>query len=300
MKGPQKLLTIALALTPVVSAWTPWVPLGDSLVVRQDDTPSDEPTKTPSPASKPADDAPEETGTSSPKPTPTGSKNDGKDGDKNNGDKDGDDNNDDETETTTKGSPSKTSKGGKPPKHTTFNALDPAGGVNMIYPPMTAPFTLYRIDDDEPVTWRWNYTSLQGKPTAVDVLVSCSRVTSTWTLTQNMTFAPTATFTWNINEYNNKQVGSQLPVEKYTLLIHDSDAAQTDTPEPGYLAPYAGFQFGLYTARPYDPLNEWKCATCNSAPGGHLDRQALSFAFGMTILTVLSFTWYVTGLAGLV
>jgi hypothetical protein len=170
----------------------------------------------------------------------------------------------------------------------------------MIDPATTAAFTLYRIDNEDPITWKWNYTSLQGKPSAIDVLVSCSKAAATWTLTQNMTFAPTATFTWDTNKFNQEQIGSQLPVEKYTLLIHDSDGAQTDTPEPGYLAPYAGFQFGLYTARPYEDLGQWKCATCSAAPGGPLDRQALSFALSMTVLTVFSFTWYVTGFAALV
>jgi hypothetical protein len=252
--------------------------------------PSTEPTKTPTPASTPADDSPRETGTDSPKPTQTG---------KNNNDNNNNGGGDSKTTGTTSKGSTKTTKTSQP-KHTTFNPLDPAGSVAMIFPPVTAPFTMYRIDDTDPITWKWNYTSLQGKPTAVDVLVSCSRVTGTWTLTQNMTFAPTATFTWDVNGYNNKQVGNQLPVEKYTLLVHDSDGSQTDTPEPGYLAPFAGFQFGLYTARPYEPLNEWNCATCSAAPGGHLDRQALGFTIGMTLLTVLSFTWYVTGVAAIV
>jgi hypothetical protein len=170
----------------------------------------------------------------------------------------------------------------------------------MLEPAQTAAVTFYRIDNPDPITWKWNYTSLQGKPSAVDVLISCSKASASWTLTQNMTFAPTATFTWDSNKFYNEQVGDQLPVEKYTLLIHDSEGSVTDTPEPGYLAPYAGFQFGLYTAKPYADLGQWKCATCSAAPGGALDRQALGFALSMTMLTVLSFTWYVTGFAALV
>lgn len=200
------------------------------------------------------------------------------------------------TKTATGKGSSKTTKTSNP-KHTTFNALDPAGGVAIIEPKTTAVMPLYRIDDTDPITWKWNYTSLQGKPSAIDVLISCSRATATWTLTQNMTFAPTATFTWDSAEYQKKQIGNQLPVEQYTLLIHDSDGSFTDTPEPGYLAPYAGFQFGLYTAKPYSDLNEWKCATCSAAAG--LDRQAIGFAVSMTLLTVFSFTWYVTGIAAL-
>lgn len=114
-----------------------------------------------------------------------------------------------------------------------------------------------------------------------------------------MTFAPTATFTWDSNKYQQEQIGSQLPVELYTLIIYDAEGSVTDTAEPGYLAPYSGFQFGLYTPKPYTSLNEWKCVTCSAAPGGPLDRQALGFAVTMTMFTVLGFTWYVTGFAAL-
>ncbi|KAI1355792.1 hypothetical protein F5Y01DRAFT_310677 [Xylaria sp. FL0043] len=284
MRSPQQILTVALALSPLAAAWSNWLPDIDSLVVRQDDSSSsqsDQPTKTPSPGSSTADDSPKETGSSK----PTGSDNDG----------------DSATGTPTK-SATGTSKTSKTTgaKHTTFNALDPAGGVAFIDPPITAAETLYRIDNTDPITWQWNYTSLQGKPSAIDVLISCSKATATWTLTQNMTFAPTATFTWDSNKFQEEQVGSQLPVEQYTLLIYDSDGSFTDTPEPGYLAPYAGFQFGLYTASPYENLSQWKCVTCSAAAGGPLDRQAFSFAITMTVFTVLSFTWYVTGIAGLI
>ncbi|KAI0448058.1 hypothetical protein F4803DRAFT_496324 [Xylaria telfairii] len=285
MRGPQQILTIALALSPLASAWSQWFPDLDSLVVRQDDGSSsqeNQPTKTPTPQKSASSGAAKETGT----PTPTG---DNKDDDSSSA-----------TMTGTSKGGSKSSTKSSAPKHTTFNVLDPAGGVSMIEPPVTAAMTLYRIDNTEPITWKWNYTSLQGKPSAVDVLISCSKATATWTLTQNMTFAPTATFTWDSNKFQQEQIGNQLPVEKYTLLIYDSETAFTDTPDPGYLAPFAGFQFGLYTAKPYSDLNSWNCITCSAAHGGPLDRQVLGFALSMTLLTVLSFTWYVTGIAALV
>ncbi len=246
----------------------------------------DKPTQTPSPKGSVSSDAPEETGTSKPSQSSKGD----------------DDNNGGSSTTTGIKSATGTSKTSKTTgaKHTTFNELDPAGSVAMIDPPATAAMTLYRIDNTDPITWKWNYTSLQGKPSAIDVLISCSKATATWTLTQNMTFAPTATFTWDSNKFQQEQIGNQLPVEQYTLIVYDSDGSFTDTAQPGYLAPYSGFQFGLYTARPYDNLSEWKCVTCSAAPGGPLERQALGFAVTMTLLTVLSFTWYVTGIAALI
>ncbi|KAI0191302.1 hypothetical protein EV127DRAFT_73011 [Xylaria flabelliformis] len=283
MKGPQKILTIALALSPLAAAWSQWLPDMDSLVVRQDDGSSsqeNQPTQTPTPQNSPSNSTPKPTGSNTPTPTPNESSSAMMTG-------------------TSKGG-SKTTSKSSAPKHTSYNALDPAGGVAMIDPPTTAAMTLYRIDNTEPITWKWNYTSLQGTPSAIDVLISCSKATATWTLTQNMTFAPTATFTWDSNKFQQEQIGNQLPVEKYTLLVYDSETAFTDTPDPGYLAPYAGFQFGLYTAKPYSDLNSWNCITCSAAAGGPLDRQVLGFAFSMTLLTVLSFTWYVTGIAALV
>ncbi|KAI1180348.1 hypothetical protein F4777DRAFT_529884 [Nemania sp. FL0916] len=287
MKTPQQILTVALALSPLAAAWSRWLPDLDSLVVRQDDGSSsqdNQPSKTPTPLVSASNDQPKETGSS--KPTPSG-----------NGDDDDNNSSASETGSSTKGG-SKTASSS--PKHTNFNPLDPAGGVAMIDPPMTAAMQLYRIDDTEPITWKWNYTSLQGKPSAIDVLVSCSKATATWTLTQNMTFAPTATFTWDTNKFQKEKVENQLPVEQYTLLVYDADKSFTDTPDPGYLAPYSGFQFGLYTSQPYSDLNSWMCVTCSAAPGGPLDRQALGFALTMTVLTVLSFTWYVTGVAAVI
>ncbi|KAI1359847.1 hypothetical protein F5Y08DRAFT_64323 [Xylaria arbuscula] len=278
MRSPRQILTVALALSPLAAAWSQWLPDMDSLVVRQDDassTSEDQPTKTPTPEKSATDDSAKETGTSK-----------------------SDDGDSSSTTKTTKSATgtSKTTKTTSA-KHTTFNDLDPAGGVSMIDPPITAAEPYYRIDNTDPITWKWNYTSLQGKPSAIDVLISCSKATATWTLTQNMTFEPTATFTWDSNKFQQKQVGSQLPVEQYTLLIYDSETSFTDTADPGYLAPFSGFVFGLYTPKPYSNLTEWHCTTCSGV--SPLERQALGLVFTMSLLTVLSFTWYVTGFAAL-
>ncbi|KAI1476443.1 hypothetical protein F4774DRAFT_428044 [Daldinia eschscholtzii] len=292
MKGAHSLgqfLTVALALTPLASAWPGWLPDVDTLVVRADDS------------------SPVET---TPTPTPTPAKDDDKEGsddpttittDKSKITKAPDS---DEPQTTNLNTAVVTTKNGNhgnstaKPKHKTYDPMDGAGGVAMITPATTAGTTLYRIGDPTPITWVWNYTSLQGSPTAIDVLVSCSTASATWTLTQNMTFEPTATFTWDTEKYAESAVASPLLVAQYTLLIHDSDSSVDATAEAGYLAPFDGFQFGLYTPRPYEDLGEWKCATCSGALGD-IDRQAIGFAISMSIITVLSFTWYVTGIAAL-
>jgi hypothetical protein len=175
---------------------------------------------------------------------------------------------------------------------TEFDPRDPAGNVVMITPAATLGTQLYKIGDF--VTWGWNYTNLQATPTAINVLVSCSKASETWTLTSNMTFATIGSYTWDTNAQATA-VESPLLTEQYTLIIYDADAAITDTPQAGYLGTFSQFSFGMYTPQPYTPLNEWNCATCNAAMPS-IDKRAVGLALSMSTITFLSFTWFVTGL----
>ncbi|KAI2471440.1 hypothetical protein F4781DRAFT_429335 [Annulohypoxylon bovei var. microspora] len=289
MKGTRSLgqvLTFALALAPMASGWPGWLPDIDALVVRQDSSSTQQVDATSTATSDTAtstDSSADQTTSTNTKNAQTTNLNTAK------------------ITSTGKGSSGSSATGNSTTTATsrsTFDAQDGAGGVAMITPATTAGTTLYRIGDSTPITWVWNYTSLQASPTAIDVLVSCSTASATWTLTQNMTFEPTATFKWDTKNYSESAVASPLLVAQYTLLIHDSDSSQDATAEAGYLSPYDGFTFGLYTSRPYQDLGEWKCATCSGALG-EADRQALGFAVTMSIITILSFTWYVTGFATL-
>lgn len=160
----------------------------------------------------------------------------------------------------------------------------------MLTPAITDGTQLYKIKDF--VTWGWNYTNLQATPTAIDLKISA--VKQTWTLTQNMTFATKGTYTWDTEAFQSANIASPLPVEQYTLIIHDSDGSVTQTPEPGYLGPFTGFIFGLYTPKPAIDSDQFVCVTCS---GGLsiMERRALGGAVVMSILTVLSFTWFVAG-----
>ena len=168
----------------------------------------------------------------------------------------------------------------------------------MVTPAATAQGTnLYKIGDT--VTWGWNYTNLQGTPTAIDVLVSIQTLSSTYTLTQNMTFETPAVFKWDTQQYNDDHVGDQLPTDQYTLVIYDSDGSPKSTAEAGYLAPFSGFKFGLYEPRKAVPIDQWQCATCTTSLGS-TERKAIGMAAAMSAVTVLSFTWFVVGFGGLV
>jgi len=175
-----------------------------------------------------------------------------------------------------------------------FNPEDPAGGVEMITPAATAPLQLYKIGDT--VTWVWNYTNLQGPPTAVDVLASVSTASRTYTLTQNMTFATQASYTWDTGAFQSDNKGNQLITEQYTLIIFDAESSISATPEAGYLGTFQQFTFGMYSPQPYTPLaSGWSCASCSAAVSD-TDKRAIGFALAMCVVTVLSFTWFVTGL----
>lgn len=182
------------------------------------------------------------------------------------------------------------------PTHTSYPAQDPAGGVTMLTPSTTASvLNLYKIGAN--VTLGWNYTSLQGTPTAIDILASVS-TTATFTLTQNMTFVTPGAFTWDTEQYNAENIGNQLLTDEYTLVIYDADGSPTEAASAGYLAPFSAFTFGLYAAGTATPLSEWHCATCNAALGS-TERRAIGMAAAMSVVTVLSFTWFVVGFAGL-
>lgn len=179
------------------------------------------------------------------------------------------------------------------PKKTTFDPQDPAGGVVMVTPAITAGTQLYKISDY--VTWGWNYTNLQANPTAIDLYIKCSKVPQPWTLTQNMSWAEVGSYTWDTADFSAKQSETPLLTEQYTLVIADADGGISATPEAGYLAPYSGFSFGLYYKQNYQDTDEgWQCASCSGAVSG-LDSRAVGVAVVMSAITVLSFTWFVAG-----
>jgi hypothetical protein len=277
MKASRLLATFALGLS-VASAWPKWLPEADSLMVRADDGDStDAPQETPAPTSaKETDnDAKETEAKTTERNLNTATAPNTK-----------------ETGTAT-GTNKSGSKGSstKSASHKTYNAEDPAGSVVMVTPVTTTGTPIYKIKDF--VTFGWSYTNLQGKPTAVDVLLSCSAASETWTLTSNMTFQSSASYVWD-SRVQATAVESPLLTELYTLIIVDAGSSVSATPEAGYLAPFAGLTFGMYKPAQYIPLSEWHCSTCNAALGG-FDTRAVGLALGMSAVTVLSFTWFVTG-----
>jgi hypothetical protein len=276
MRFDTTLVQLAMCLaswSSVTAAYPDSAPQGaNALRIRQDDkedsstTESEKASITKPPASKTSEET-KETG-----------KTESKDKDK---DKDKD--NDKSSGRTTSRSATKTK----------FGNTVVAGGVTMLDPdPMFTPTPLYRIQDK--ITWSWNYTSIKAQPSGIDVLISCAAAKDTWTLTTNMTFKTEVEYTWD-SKAQATDVEQPLLAELYTLIIKDSAFDITAAPEPGYLAKYTGMTFGMYTPAKETPWSEWDCIGCSAAPS-LFDRPALGLALTMSLLSLFSFTWFVTGL----
>lgn len=99
---------------------------------------------------------------------------------------------------------------------------------------------------------------------------------------------------WDTGAYQATAVSDPLLTETYTLIIYDADSSISAVAAPGYLSAFDNYAFGMYTGQPYTPLNEYKCATCSGALSD-MERRALGMVLGVSVVTVLSFTWFVGG-----
>jgi hypothetical protein len=132
-----------------------------------------------------------------------------------------------------------------------IDGRDPAGGISMISPnPITTQY--FKVGDW--VHFKWNYTSLQATPSAVNVAASCSQNNYIYTLASNMSVQPTGEVFWDTGAYQNS---AQIPLltNKYTLYVWDAAKPLTASASPGYLGSNIGFQFSMYTPQPYVNLS---------------------------------------------
>ncbi|KAG6364848.1 hypothetical protein INS49_006452 [Diaporthe citri] len=275
-----------LSLAPVASAyaWPEWLPELDALVVRQD---SDSSASSPAPtATASATDDPADAGNLNTAGITTASDAESASAT--------DDASGSATGTGTDKDASSTGKKSSKTTTASVNADDPAGSAVILTPQTTITSALYRIG--EFVTLGWNYTNVQVTPTAVDVVISCTTASESWTLTSNMTYETSGALTWDTGAFQSDSVQQPLLVEQYIMYIYDADSSISATAGPGELTAAAAMTFGLYTGQPYTPLaSGWVCATCSGAMSSS-ERQAIGFLFTVAAITVASFTWFVTGL----
>lgn len=165
----------------------------------------------------------------------------------------------------------------------------------MLTPAPTSGEQYFKIGDN--VVFAWNYTSLSATPTAVNVLATCTVNQQLYTIAVNQTVPENSTqaVTWDTGGYQATAVQDPLLTQTYTLIILDADSSISAVAEAGYLAVFDTYTFGMYVPQSYTPLADFICATCSSAVGD-MEKRALGMMFGMCIITLLSFTWFVNGL----
>lgn len=136
------------------------------------------------------------------------------------------------------------------PKTTTFDPRLPAGGITMVTPAAIAGDQFYKVG--QWVTFAWNYTSLSVTPSNIDILATCTANQATYTIAVNQSAQETSVL-WNTGDAPQGQ--APFLTEKYTLLIYDAASSVTAAAKAGYLAPFSGFTFGMYTPQPYVPYD---------------------------------------------
>ncbi|KAK5091918.1 hypothetical protein LTR70_003015 [Exophiala xenobiotica] len=184
--------------------------------------------------------------------------------------------------------------GGASNKNSTKTAIDPRlppGGVSMISPAATDGMTFVKVGNQ--VTFKWNYTSLSVTPNYIDVVATNTINHQTYTIAANQSTEQTQEVVWDTNEFT-KTTDLPFVVATYTLMIYDAASEPTDVAKAGYLGAFSNLQFGVYTPQAYVPLNEFRCSTCSSAMSLH-EKQALTVLLGTCTITILSFTWFASG-----
>lgn len=194
--------------------------------VTDEDTASDEPTKTEAPETSADSTATDEEETEKPTGTKTNEKTGTATGTES----------DDDKKTTEK------------PKPTSVDPRKPVGGIEMLTPGRFDPVTYIKIGEN--ATFGWNYTNLIISPTAIDVVAYCSRNDHTYTISGNMSMEETGKVVWDTAAHETQN--PNLLTEIYTLIIHDSDVDPTEAPKPGHLGTNIRPTFGVYRAQPYD------------------------------------------------
>ena len=125
----------------------------------------------------------------------------------------------------------------------------PAGGVNLLTPAALAQTTYYKIGDS--VSFVWNYTSLSVTPSNVDILVTCTANSATYTISSNASFASTGSVVWDTAP--DETGTAPLLTETYTLVIHDAAKDVTQVADAGHLGTFNQYAFGMYIRQNYTP-----------------------------------------------
>ncbi|CUS10889.1 unnamed protein product [Tuber aestivum] len=165
------------------------------------------------------------------------------------------------------------------------------GGVVMQTPALTDGYQIYKIG--QPVTFKWNYTSIQASPTAINVEAFCTDGATYFNIAANVS-ADTTEVVWDTGDYQ-QTATAKLPVATYTLWVYDASKDRTAVPSPGYLYSYNSLQFGMYLPKAPVPLQDFRCSACDFSSAGLNDPRTVRALLGMGLVTAFTFVWFIAG-----
>ncbi|KAG1742742.1 uncharacterized protein EDB91DRAFT_1051686 [Suillus paluster] len=164
----------------------------------------------------------------------------------------------------------------------------PPGAITITMPPIQST-SYYKLAPSEYITFGWNFSSISVAPTSLTVAaVGANGYTYPVGPTDGVIPGNAQSVVWYPYGYQTADPSLPLVQASYTLHIW-GDGGPSAVPTPGYLAPYSGLVFAIYTPQAYTPLTSgWQCAGCSGAlPQLKID-SALPGVVAMIVIMLLS------------
>lgn len=115
--------------------------------------------------------------------------------------------------------------------------------------------SFYKIAQNQPITFGWNYTSLYVTPQHLTISAFCSQNGNRYPVgASDGVIAGNATqVVWDVYSYNQANQATPLAALNYKLEVYDERGAGA-VPQPGRFSPNTNLQFGLYQPAQYTSL----------------------------------------------
>jgi len=158
----------------------------------------------------------------------------------------------------------------------------------MTQPPQSST-SFYKIASSQVITFGWNMTSVLASPTRLTVSAVCDNG-NTYPVGPTDGIIPgTATqVVWDLMSYQAQNPNMPLAQGTYTLNIWD-ERGPGAVRKGGYLSPFNGLQFALYTPQAYTSLGAWNCPECKSRDGDLMSAAAHPAFVGVVVSFLVIF-----------
>ena len=130
-----------------------------------------------------------------------------------------------------------------------------SGGITFTQPAQTGSASFYKIAPSQLVTFGWNFTALIVTPTHLTISAICDNGNTYPVGPTDGVIAGTATqVVWDVYSYQQANPSQPLAQASYTITMWD-DRGPEATRAGGFLSPFSGMKFALYTPQSYTPLS---------------------------------------------